>query len=212
MPKMINKIVAFPTTSIRHRLSSMRCCLMLIVFPFNRKQHAGRETVLQSQLGVYQSISSRRIYIFLKGCTMKLLKYLLLILPVYCVNADTQKPDSIDELKKLYLEYQRSGNVDGILSLTYREGEPEFIAKFTKRNTAAQIKHKIVSAEIIEISEETLAQLVDGVPYKDRILIANLTPLKSLKINYDNESGLTSTTMHIGQKNGVYYFVTSKFK
>ena len=125
---------------------------------------------------------------------------------------------SEQELLSSYLAYHQKKDLDGILSLFYRQDTPPFVIDSVKKRTQKNFDYTIASAKIEEISPEKLKTVMAGLPFNGKTLIPNLTPTKQISIRYEQtgqsgengEMRAAGATIMLGRIDNVCYFVLSK--
>lgn len=117
---------------------------------------------------------------------------------------------------KLYKTYHEQKKLDGMMSLFYQEGTPEFILKTTRDDMQNSFKFTINTAEISPIAPDTKEKMMTGFSYQGNTLIPNLEPLKQVEVTFDTstQSGFIKTgeTIMFGKLGNTHYFILPKIK
>jgi len=142
------------------------------------------------------------------------LLFLALALSLYA-DENKREAKSPEELKNIFIEYHKSKNIDGLISLFCADNTPEEMNPGERRRKifTEYIQYEIKSIEIADLSEEDKARYSKGTPYKGGTLYwINLEPLKKLSVTYNDPKGIRKLEEIIGKKGSAYLFCNPALK
>ena len=124
---------------------------------------------------------------------------------------------SEQELLASYLDYHKKKDLPGILGLFYQKDTPQFVLDSVKSRSQKNFAYTITAAQIEEIPPDKLAKFMAGMPFKDKTLIPNLTPVKQISFKFaqtgqGEEMRAAGGTIMFGKVDNVCYFILSKLK
>lgn len=124
---------------------------------------------------------------------------------------------SEQDLLASFLDYHKKKDLPGILGLFYQKDTPQFVLDSVKNRSQKNFSHTITAAQIEEIPPDKLAKFMAGMPFDDKTLIPNLTPVKQITFKFaqtgeSDELRATGGTIMFGKVDNVCYFILSKLK
>lgn len=135
------------------------------------------------------------------------------IIPIISSIQSTTYNNSSEQLKlnqliEKYRQAHKEKSLEAVLSLYYSwEKVDKRIKKSVETNHKRYLSYKIVEINVAKVPPKKYNEfLLEGIKYK-----TSLEVTKVLKIKFENTGNITKeVTIPLGQKDGIYYFVTAR--
>jgi hypothetical protein len=140
---------------------------------------------------------------------MQKLFYVIAILVMAMPAAAQAAPKTQEELAASYRQFREQNNCDGILSLVYTEGVSAEHLALVKTQMCDFMSLPVASIEFQPVDPASTQPF----SYNGKTYALTLTPINSMKVSFaktNEKAQANSMTALIGQKDGVFYIVTSK--